>query len=117
MTWVRILDEETMLKINSDVDDELRLSWNNITLKYNSSGKLNTDFNVEGGYVEWKSDNEEIASVDKDGTVYANSKGTATLTATLYSADGKVLDEAFATVNVEMNAIQVIIHKIKNVFV
>lgn len=116
MTWVRILDGETMLAINSDAGDKLRLSWNNIKLKYNSSGKLNTDFDVEGGYVIWTSDNEEIASVDEDGTVYANSKGTATLTATLYSPDGEVLDEAFATVSVEMNAIQVIIHKIKNVF-
>ncbi|MBQ5592478.1 MAG: Ig-like domain-containing protein [Clostridia bacterium] len=117
MTWVRILDGDTMLAINSDAGDKLRLSWNNIKLKYNSSGKLNTDFNVEGGYVKWSSDNNAIASVDEDGTVYANSKGTATLTATLYSSDGKVLDEAFATVTVEMNAIQVIIHKIKNVFV
>ncbi len=117
MTWVRILDGETMLAINSDTDDELRISWNNIKLKYNSSGKLNTDFSVDGGYVVWTSDNEEVASVDEDGTVYANSKGTATLTATLYSADGKKLDEAFARVTVEMNAIQVIIHKIKDIFV
>ena len=116
MTWMRILDTPTMLKINSDASDELRLTWNNITMKYNSSGKLDADFDEIGGYVIWKSDNDGIATVDEDGVVYAKSKGTATLTATLYSADGRVVDEAFATVSVEMNAIQVIIHKIKDVF-
>lgn len=116
MTWVRVLDEETMLGINSDISDELRLSWNNIKLKYNSSGKLDADYDCEGGYVIWQSDNDEVARVDEDGVVYAVSKGTATLTATLYSADGEVIDEAFATVNVEMNAVQVVIHKIKSIF-
>ncbi|MBR3836080.1 MAG: Ig-like domain-containing protein [Clostridia bacterium] len=115
MTWVRILDADELLAINPDIEDKLRISWHNIRLKYNSSGKLNADFDEEGGYVKWKSDNEEVASVDEDGVVYANSKGTATLTATLYSADGVVLDEAFATVNVEMNAIQVVVHKIKDI--
>lgn len=117
MTWVRILDEETMTEINSDVSDELRLSWRNIKLKYNSSGKLDADYDCEGGYVRWQSDNEDVARVDEDGVVYAVSKGTATLTATLYTADGTVVDEAFATVSVEMNAVQVIIHKIKSIFV
>ncbi len=115
MTWVRILEADELLEINPDIEDKLRISWHNIKLKYNSSGKLNADFDEEGGYVKWKSDNEEIASVDEDGVVYANSKGTATLTATLYSADGEMLDEAFATVNVEMNAIQVVVHKIKDI--
>ena len=116
MTWVRILDEETMAAINSDISDELRLSWSNIKLKYNSSGKLDTDYDCEGGYVRWQSDNENVARVDEDGVVYAVSKGTATLTATLYSPDGEVIDEAFATVSVEMNAVQVVIHKIKSIF-
>lgn len=115
MTWVRILDANKLLEINTDIEDKLRISWHNIRLKYNSSGKLNADFDEEGGYVLWTSDNEEVASVDEDGVVYANSKGTATLTARLYSADGEVIDEAFATVDVEMNAIQVVVHKIKDI--
>lgn len=116
MTWMRILDAQTMETINADIDDELRLNWNKLKLKYNSYGKLDAEFDEDGGYVLWASDNEEVATVSEDGVVYAKSRGTATLTATLYSADGMVLDEAFATIDVDMNAIQVAIYKIKNIF-
>ncbi len=114
MTWMRVLTADDMQSINSDADDELRLNCKQLTLKYNTYGQLDADFNVDGGYVKWESSNDDIVTVDEDGVIHAKHRGNATLTATLYSKDNEVIDEAFATVSVDMNAIQVLLYKVKD---
>ncbi len=116
MTWMRALTAEDMLKINGDIDDKLRLNCTQLTLKYDTYGKLDAEFDEEGGHVEWYSRNEAVAVVDDDGEIYAKSKGTATVTAVLFSPEDEPVAEAYVTVNVEMNVIQTLLYKVKSFF-
>ncbi len=117
MTWMRALTAEDILEINSDVDNALRLSCNQLTLKYDTYGKLDTDFDEDGGYVRWYSRNEDVAYVEeKTGEIYANSKGTTTIMAVLYSLDNEIIAVDYATVSVDANVIQVFLYKVKNFF-
>ncbi len=116
MTWMRILNDEDMESINSDADDLLRLNCNQLTLKHDTYGLLDADFDRRIGRVFWKSDNEEVATVDKNGVIYAKDKGTATLTVVLVSKERKVIAKKYVTVNVDMNAVEVFFKKTEAFF-
>ncbi len=116
MTWIRALSQEDMEKINSDADDELRLNCTTLTMEHDTKGLVDADFDRRKGYVVWYSDNDEVASVDRDGTIHAKTKGTAVLTVALCSRDKKIIDKKKVTVNVEMDGFQVFWQKTQDFF-
>ncbi|MBP3502042.1 MAG: Ig-like domain-containing protein [Clostridia bacterium] len=69
------------------------LSESNITLKQNETKQIQV---TNGVTVEWKSDNESIATVDSTGKITAVAVGTATIT-----ADAGSGNKAQVSVNVE----------------
>lgn len=86
--------------------DSVILSAETLSMNYKASKQLTADV-IKGTVktVNWKSSNEKVATVDKDGNVKATGKGTATITAT--TTDGKY--SADCTVNVTYSPIQIII--------
>ncbi len=116
LTWMRALTADDMLEINDDIDDKLRLNCTQLILKYNTYGKLDAEFDEEGGYVEWYSRNEDVAVAYDDGEIYAKSKGTTTVMAVLFSSENEPVAEAYVTVNVDMNVVQAFLYKVKSFF-
>lgn len=90
-------------KVSSDA---VILSDEALNMNYKATKQLTADV-LKGTVktVNWKSSNEKVATVDKDGNVKATGKGTATITAT--TTDGKY--SADCTVNVSYSFIQMII--------
>lgn len=86
--------------------DAIILSDTALSMNYKATKQLTADV-LKGTVktVNWKSSNEKVATVDKDGNVKATGKGTATITAT--TTDGKY--SADCTVNVTYSPIQIII--------
>lgn len=107
LSWMRTLTDEDVYEINNNFGSVLRLSCNSINLKYGIDGKLVARFDKNLGSVEWSSSDEKIVSVSQDGVIKGNGKGTAVVTATLYSEDGEIIEIAQANVTIEMNVIQV----------
>lgn len=86
--------------------DAVQLSSQSLNLTYKDTASLTA--NVIKGTVKtvnWKSSNEKVATVDKNGNIKATGKGTAVITAT--TTDGKY--SADCTVNVKYSTIQIII--------
>lgn len=86
--------------------DAVQLSSQNLNLTYKDTASLSA--NVIKGTVKtvnWKSSNENVATVDKNGNIKTTGKGTAVITAT--TTDGKY--SADCTVNVKYSPIQIII--------
>lgn len=88
LTWMRLLSEEQMLEINSDIDAPLRLNCYRIALDKGSKGKIDSEYSIPDGKVEWSSADENIATVDADGIIEAKSKGETVLKVVLYDAQG-----------------------------
>ena len=114
LSWMRILSDDDIHAINGEFDSVLRLSCSTMKLKYNVNGKLVARYDKELGHVEWTSSDSSVASVTDDGVIHGNGKGTATVTATLYTESGEKLETASAEVTIEMNAVQVFIKMVKN---
>lgn len=100
MTWMRLLTEELMLEINSDIDAPLRLNCYYLALDKDSKGKIDFENLIPDGRVEWSSEADEIASVDNDGVVTANSKGETRLKAVLYDAEGTEVASSYVEVQI-----------------
>ena len=88
LTWMRLLTEEQMLELNSDIDAPLRLNCYYLTLDKSNKGKIDFEFTEPGGKVEWSSEDESIASVDNEGIVVAKEKGETSFKAVLYDSQG-----------------------------
>lgn len=101
MTWMRLLTEEQMLELNSDIDAPLRLNCYYLLLDKGSKGKIDSENLIPGGRVEWSSESDEIISVDSDGVVTANSKGETRLKAVLYDADGTEVASSYVEVQIK----------------
>ncbi len=100
MTWMRLLTEELMLEINRDIDAPLRLNCYYLALDKGSKGKIDFENLIPDGRVEWSSEADEIASVDNDGVVAANSKGETRLKAVLYDAEGAEVASSYVEVQI-----------------
>ena len=71
--------------ITVNPEESISLNEDNITLWVGDTDTLNVTYIPEEsnqGTIIWKSNNEEVATVDSNGKVTAHSKGTATITAT-----------------------------------
>lgn len=101
MTWMRLLTEEQMLEINSDIDAPLRLNCYYLSLDKGSKGKIDFETPVPDGEVEWSSESDEIISVDNDGVVAAKSKGETRLKAVLYDAEGVEVTSSYVEVQIK----------------
>ncbi len=101
MTWMRLLTEEQMLELNSDIDAPLRLNCYYLLLDKGSKGKIDSENLIPGGRVEWSSESDEIISVDSDGVVTANSKGETRLKAVLYDAEGVEVASSYVEVQIK----------------
>lgn len=101
MTWMRLLTEEQMLQVNSDIEDPLRLNCHYLFLDKGSKGKIDFEHLVQGGRVEWSSEDEAIATVDEDGVVVANAKGETKLKAVLYDKQGNEISLSYVEVNIK----------------
>ena len=106
MTWMKILTPETMMQINDDIDDELRLSCNTLKLKFETYGKIHVDYDSQKHSVKWTSSDENIATVDENGIVFAHRVGTAIITATLCDKNGNVIVSKDVEVITDGNMIQ-----------
>lgn len=71
------------LKPSGKLPEKIVLDRNNVTLQLGESVKLNASTNT-GSIVTWSSDNNEVATVEQDGTVKAVSTGKATIKAAAY---------------------------------
>ncbi|MED4780365.1 Ig-like domain-containing protein [Brevibacillus choshinensis] len=81
---------------NKASDAELTVgSVNDATLNLNAVAKDKSGKAIEGSYLNWKSSNKKVATVDKAGKVTAVGAGKATITATI---DGNT-----ATIQVTVN--------------
>lgn len=109
MTWMKILTPETMMKINSDIDDELRLSCSRLNLKFETYGKIHIDYDSQKHTVKWESSDANIATVDENGIVFGHRVGTAIITATLCDKDSDVLLQKEVEVTIDGNMIQAIL--------
>lgn len=101
MTWMRLLTEEQMLELNSDIDAPLRLNCYYITLNKSNKGKIDFEHTTPGGKVEWSSADESIATIDNDGIIVAKSKGETSFKAVLYDAGGGIVTEISVQVEVK----------------
>lgn len=101
MTWMRLLTEEQMLEINSDIDAPLRLNCYYLSLDKGSRGKIDFETPVPDGKVEWSSESDEIISVDNDGVVAAKSKGETRLKAVLYDAEGTEVASSYVEAQIK----------------
>lgn len=93
------------------------VSISDIALEYRESAKLNPEIEAEGnpGYtVKFESSDEKVASVDRNGKVTANDKGTAVITCTVTDEYGNSVSDT-CTVTVSKALISVIISMFKAV--
>lgn len=114
LSWLRTLTDEDIHEINGDFDSVLRLSCSTMKLKYNVDGKLVARYDESLGHVEWTTSDEAVVSVTEDGVVHGNGKGTAVITAVLYTDDGVKLEDAQTQVTIEMNPLLVFWKSIKS---
>lgn len=92
------------ITLNKDTTTIGRGDKEKLTITYNPDLNNVTD---EVSVPEWKSSDTNVATVDKNGTVTAVAKGTATITATV-TAEGKELtDTCKVTVNIPVTGIEV----------
>lgn len=110
MTWMRILDADKMAEINSDIDSDLRLNCSRLKLKFETYGKIIVNYDSDKGHVIWTSADENIATVDDNGIVFAHKIGVTDITATLYSPDGVIIERKMVEVTVDGNMIQAILN-------
>lgn len=115
LAWMRALNEDDIKNINGYSDDILRLSCTSVTLKCNVHGKLVARYDESLGYVEWKSADESIVSVDENGKIYGNDEGKTTITATLYTEDGIELEQKQVNVEIELSFLQSVKKFIKQI--
>ena len=61
----------------------ITLDQTSMTLDKGTTGKLTATLSPEGstGTIQWTSSNDNVASIEQDGTVTAKGTGTATITA------------------------------------
>lgn len=115
LAWMRVLDDDDVYKINDGFASLLRLSCTSVKLKYNVNGKITARFDENAGHVEWKSQDSSVVTVDENGNIKGNDRGTTTVMATLYSDSGEKLDEKAVEVTIEMNFLQVAFSFIKRI--
>ncbi len=100
MTWMRLLTEEQMLELNSDIDAPLRLNCYYLTLDKSNKGKIDFEHTTPGGKVEWSSADESIATIDAEGIIAAKSKGETSFKAVLYDAEGNEVTTSHVSVKI-----------------
>ncbi len=100
MTWMRLLTEDQMLELNSDIDAPLRLNCYYVTLNKSNKGKIDFEHTTPGGKVEWSSADESIAAIDNEGIIVAKSKGETRFKAVLYDAEGNVVTTSHVPVTI-----------------
>lgn len=97
---VRIFDKNSSLseevKITQEKGVAIKFAYSTIDLLEGEAEKLKYTNNLNDKNVTFASSNTEVATVSKDGTVNAVSKGNATITIT--SADGNYCDKCEITV-------------------
>ena len=70
--------------LNWTMPSEIVMSQNSATIKVGESFQLSTTIDSEMGYLySWSSDDNAVASVTDEGTVFGNKAGTATISAQL----------------------------------
>ena len=113
LSWIRALTDDDIHAINGSFDSVLSLSCSEMKLKYNVNGKIVARYDKSLGDIKWTSSDSSVAAVSEDGVVHGNGKGTATVTAALYSKTGEIIETASTEVTIEMNAVQVFIRMVK----
>ncbi len=116
LSWMRSIDGNDMLEINSVTEKLLHVSTNRLDLKYKANARITADYDSNLGNVEWKSEENDIVSVDDNGNVSAKGGGEAIVTAELRSEGGKLLDSEKIKVTVHMNSFESFVATIKNIF-
>lgn len=101
MTWMRLLDEEKMLELNSDIDAPLRLNCYYLTLDKSSKGKIDFEYSEPDGRVEWSSEDESVATIDNVGVIVAKEKGETRFKAVLYDAQGNEVTTSYVEVKIQ----------------
>lgn len=115
LTWMRILDADDIHLINGNFDSVFTLSCKTLNLKYNVNGRITARYDSNLGHVEWKTDDENVASVNQNGVVHGNANGTTTVTAVLVSDSGLKIAEQSVDVTIKMDAIQSAIAYVRNI--
>ena len=116
LSWMRSIDGNDMLDINSVTEKLLHVSTNRLDLKYKANARITADYDSNLGNVEWKLEENDIVSVDDNGNVSAKGGGEAIVTAELRSEGGKLLDSEKIKVTVHMNSFESFVATIKNIF-
>ena len=116
LSWMRSINGDDMLEINSVTEKLLHVSSKRLDLKYRANARITADYDSNLGNVKWKSDKNDIVSVDDNGNISAKGDGEAIVTAELRSDDGKLLDSEKVKVTVHMNSFESFVATIKNIF-
>jgi hypothetical protein len=114
LSWMRVLSADDIKLINDNKNTNLTINYTTLDLKHNTNGRLEAKYDSSEGYIKWTSDDSGIASVDSSGNVKAGARGTTTVTATLYDKNDEPIAKSYATVNVHMNIVQVIVNSVKD---
>ena len=64
LSWMRSINGDDMLEINSVTEKLLHVSTNRLDLKYRANARITADYDSNLGNVKWKSDKNDIVSVD-----------------------------------------------------
>ncbi len=94
-----------MLESTTSEVKSVDLGEDNIAINYHNGYKFNPNVVTEGNIdynVEFSSSNSKIVSVDENGNIYGNKKGSAVITCTVTDANGKVATDT-CNVNVTFN--------------
>ena len=89
----KVLEKETIPALKADVKS---ISVDDIALTYKKSSKLNPKITADEGAeytVKYKSSNPKVATVDKNGKVYAAKRGTAEITCTVTDSNGNTFSD------------------------
>lgn len=116
LAWMRSINADDMLKINSKSAKKLSVSFNKIDLRYKANARVLADYDESLGTLSWKSESENIALVNNDGYITAIGDGETIVTVELHSADGKLIDSQKIKVTVHMNRLEVIVSAVRNIF-
>ena len=113
LSWMRSIDESDMIKINGKNEKPLNVSFNKIELKYKANARITASYDTNSGTVVWKSESENIATVDENGFITANGEGNTTVTAELRSKDGKLIDSEKISITVHMNTLETATYEVE----
>lgn len=97
-----ILEKGETLVLNPFVSYGVMLSETEISMNYKDSATIEYSAVVPAGAtVVWSTSNDDVATVDDNGSVYASGKGDATITCSVVDAAGIVIASGDCDVNVK----------------